>query len=283
MLAALGGHLLDLPEGLGLQQLEGQILQLPLEPSNPEAIGQGGIDLAGFPGDALAFLLAQGTEGAHVVQAVRQLHQHHADVAGHGQEHLAQVLRLGLGAVVEMNAAEFGDALHQGPHLHPEMLLDLLRGDVGVLDHVVEEAGSDHTGARSDVTEQVCHGHRMDDVRVTAGPELALVKLEAEVEGGHQKRFRIGRAALADARRHIADALTQPLRQGDAVVVGIADRMTAQLRQIASDELRTGERPGARRWRGGVGHPTQRVNPWYSVHSPASPLRIAPCPRRCWN
>ena len=67
--------------------------------------------------DPLALLLLQSTKGAHVVQPVRQLHQHHADVAGHRQEHPPQVLRLSFRAVVEVNSAELGDTLHQFTHL----------------------------------------------------------------------------------------------------------------------------------------------------------------------
>ncbi len=111
--AALAGHLLlHAAEGFRFQHLEGQILQLPLEAADAQPIGQRGVDVAGFGGDALLLLRPQRPEGAHVVQAVRQLHQHDADVAGHGQEHLAQVFRLGFGAIGEVNAAQFGDPFH---------------------------------------------------------------------------------------------------------------------------------------------------------------------------
>ena len=146
------------------------------------------------------------------MQPIRQLHQHHSDVTGHGQKHPAQVLRLGLGAVVEVNAAEFGDTLDELTHLSAEMGLDLHKAHIGVFHHVVEKACGDHRCAGTDIAEQVCHRHRMDDIRITAGAELAFVQLKAEVESGDQQRLRIGGAALTDAGRHVDDALAQPIR-----------------------------------------------------------------------
>ena len=178
------------------------------------------------------------------MEAIGQLHQHHTDVAGHRQKHLSQVLRLGFGSIVEMNAAELGDPLHQLTHLSTEMLLDLIRRDVGVLDHVVQEARCDDTGAGADVPEQISHRYRVNDVRVATGAELALVKLESEIKSRDQKGLRIRGAALADAGGNVADALTQPLRQRDGVVVRIADRMAPQFRKAAGDRNRTGIGPG---------------------------------------
>ena len=85
------------------------------------------------------------------MEPIRQLHQHHSDVTGHGQEHPAQVLSLGFGAVVEVNAAQFGHTLHQLPHFGAEVLLDLVGGDIGVFHHVMQEPGRDHAGARTDI------------------------------------------------------------------------------------------------------------------------------------
>ena len=222
---ALGGHLLlHLPESLGLQDLEGQILQLPLEAADAEAVGQGGVDLAGLAGDALLLLGLQGAERAHVVETVGQLHQHHADVAGHSQEHAAQVLGLGFGLVGEVNAAELGHPLHQGPHLGAEAGLDVLRGDLGVLHHVVQKAGGDHRRTGADVPQEIGHRNRVNDVGLAAGSKLPRVKLEGEVEGGRQQGLGVGRAGVAIARRHVPHALGEPFRQRDPVILGTCDR-----------------------------------------------------------
>ena len=175
--------MLDFPERIRFQQLERQILELPLEPADPEPVRQRSVDLAGFPGDALLFLRLQRSESPHVVEPIGQLHQHHPDVAGHCQKHLSQVFRLRFSAVVEVNPTKLGDPFHQFPDLSPEVLLNLLGGDVRVLNDVVQETRSDHACTGADVSQQIRHSHRMHDVRVAAGTELPLVELETEIEG----------------------------------------------------------------------------------------------------
>ncbi|MEB3242996.1 MAG: hypothetical protein VKO44_05105 [Cyanobacteriota bacterium] len=224
-LAALGGHrLLDFAIGLRFQDLEGQILQLPLEPSDAQPIGQRGVDLARFAGDALLLLGLQGSEGAHVVQAIRQFHQHHPNVAGHGQKHPPQVFRLGLGVIGEVDAAQLGHPLHQRTHLRAEMLLKLPRCHLGVLHHIVQETSGDHGRTGPDVAQQIRHRDRMDDVGLAGGPKLALVKLEGEIKGGGQQGLGVGGAAVAGTGRHVPDALLQPFRQRHAIVGGFMNQ-----------------------------------------------------------
>ena len=224
--AALGGNLLlDLAEGLRFKNFEGQVFQFPLQAADAEAVGQGAVDLAGFAGNALLFFRLEGADRAHVVQPVGQLHQHHPDVAGHGQKHAAQVFRLGFGAVGEMDAAELGHPLHQGPHLSAKVLLNLGGGDVGVLDHVVEKPGGNHAGAGADIAQQVGHRHRVNDVGLATGAHLAVVELEGEVKGGRQQGVAVGRTGGARGGEALVDAAAQPGRQWDAVGVGRADRL----------------------------------------------------------
>ena len=116
------------------------------------------------------------------MQTVRQLHQHHTNITGHRQKHLAQILGLGLRAVGEMKATQLGDAFHQLTHFRPEMAFELIWCHIGVFHHIVEKTRSNHAGTCTDVPQQVCHGHRMHDVRVTTGPELPLMQLKRKIE-----------------------------------------------------------------------------------------------------
>ena len=223
--AALAGHLLlDLAEGLRLENLEGEVFQLPLETTDAEPIGQRRVDVAGFAGDAQLLLGLESLERAHVVQPIGQLHQHHPDVTGHGQKHAPQVLGLGLGLIGEVDASQLGDPLHQRPHLGTEMQRDLFWRDLGVLHHIVQEAGGDHGGAGTDVAQQISHRHRMDDVGLAAGPELALMQLIGEIKRRGQQGLGVGGAALAGAGGDVAHAVLQPGRQGHAVVGWIVNR-----------------------------------------------------------
>ena len=76
----------------------------------------------------------------HVVQAVGQLDQDDADVAGHRQQHLAEVLRLALLAGVPGDLTQLGHPLDQHLDLAAEQAADVLGGGAGVLDAVVQQA-----------------------------------------------------------------------------------------------------------------------------------------------
>ena len=91
---ALIEHLRDPFVGFGLQEAEGQILQLPLELPDPEPVGQRRVDvqaLAGHLGARLAGLVGIVAQG---LGARGQPQQHHPDVLDHREQHLAQHLAL---------------------------------------------------------------------------------------------------------------------------------------------------------------------------------------------
>ena len=88
----------------------------------------------------------------------------------------------------------------------------------------------------------------MNDEGVSTGPELALVQLETEIEGRHQQGLRIGRAALPKSRGDVENALPQPLREGDAVLIGMTDLMTSQLRATTHHRNRSINSPGGILW-----------------------------------
>jgi hypothetical protein len=83
---------------------------------------------------------------------------------------------------------------------------DLLRGDVGVLHHVVEEAGGDHPGTGTDVAQQVGNGDGMDDVGLAAGAVLALMELEGEIKSRGQQGLGVGGATLSRPGGYMVDA-----------------------------------------------------------------------------
>ncbi len=93
----------------GIERFETQLFQLVLHGVNTEAVGDGGEDFEGFPGDAAAFVRAQGAQGAHVVGAVGQLDQNDPDILGHRHHHLAEVLGLRLFAIAKFQLVELGD------------------------------------------------------------------------------------------------------------------------------------------------------------------------------
>ena len=202
--AQLGGDLLDvapalLPLGdqagldlavlLRLDVLEGEVLQFRLELADAEAVGQRRVDLHRLQ-RLLALLVGVGERGgAHVVQAVGQLDEDHADVVDHRQDHLAQVLGLlrllALAALVvplvlpveRGGAAQLGDPLDQLGDARAELPGELLLGGAGVLDHVVQQGGGEGLGVELHLGEDARGGDGVEDVGLAALAPLLGVGL----------------------------------------------------------------------------------------------------------
>ena len=81
-------------ELLRMQIFECQILKLKLDFGNTEPAGKRRVNFESFVALFDFFLGAHVLHGPHVVQSVRQLDDQDADVLGHCQKHLAEVLRL---------------------------------------------------------------------------------------------------------------------------------------------------------------------------------------------
>ena len=129
----------QLAEALGLERLEGEVLELPLHLPDAEPLGERGVDLHRLAGDALLLLGRQAVQRAHVVEPVGELDQDDPDVLGHRQEHLADVLGLLLLVAVGAELGQLGDAVDELGDLGAEPLLDVGQAVLGVLGDVVEE------------------------------------------------------------------------------------------------------------------------------------------------
>src|SRR3546814_20172946 len=96
-----------------VQRAEAQVLQLGLDQVHAQALRDRRVDLQRLAGDALARLRRLRAQGAHVVQAVGELDQDHAQVARHRQQHLAAALGRRLLAVLDLALVALGYAVDQ--------------------------------------------------------------------------------------------------------------------------------------------------------------------------
>ena len=137
----------DLLVLLGLQVTEGQVLQLPLDMTDAQAVGQGCIDvghLASHPVAAFFGGVLDRTDGAG---ALGQLDQGHAHVVDHGHQHAPQVVDLGLAAqhhglarietLADRRHAQH--AFDQLGHHRPEMLRGRLQGRLALAHRPVDD------------------------------------------------------------------------------------------------------------------------------------------------
>ena len=144
------------------------------------------------------------------MQAVAQLDEDDADVLGHGEEHLAQVLRLhpvprrrSVRADVQRQLVELGHAVDEPRDFVAEPLVQDLVGDAAVFLHVVQQRRRERVPVQFEARDEVGDGERVGDVRVAGLAHLALVALGGEFVGvldGWPRR--LGGEVLGSAGEH---------------------------------------------------------------------------------
>jgi hypothetical protein len=187
----------------------------------------------------LAFLLVARhvLQRAHVVEAIDELHQEHADVLAHREQHLAEALRLLLLARQVRDLAELRDAVDDVCDLAAELLGHVVDGELGVLDDVVQERRDDAAVVEPELGEDASDAGRVHEVRLAALARLAVVGVDAELERALDR----GRVRV----RVVALDLGDEIRERAAVDErGRVDRRMAQDRRRLRVER---ERIGARR------------------------------------
>src|SRR5579872_135549 len=148
----------DLFVRLRIEIAQRQVLEVPLHAVDAEAMSQRRVDLERLLGDGLLLGRREALQGAHVVQPVGQLDDDDADVFGHRQEHLAQVLYLDIFLALIRDLRELGERVDERGDFGAETLLDLLDGDDGVFDYVVQQARGDACRVHLELGEDGGHG-----------------------------------------------------------------------------------------------------------------------------
>ena len=173
--AALGDHLLDLLVLARVQRLEREVLELPLERVDAEAVRERRVDLERLPRLLHLLLLAEVLDRAQVVEPVGELDQDHAHVLGHRHDQLAVVLGLRVLAALELDARQLRDALDERRDLVAELGADVLDLDAGVLDDVVEQRGGERRLVELQLGEDLRDAPRVVDELLARAAQLALV------------------------------------------------------------------------------------------------------------
>ena len=213
----LGGNFfLQLEKCFRLEITEGQIFELAANQAHAQAVGDGRVDIQRLAGDALLALAVEISEGAHVMQAIGELHHHHANVVDHGQQHLADVFGLARLGRQQVEPADLGDAFHQPRHVGPELLGNLFQGDFGVFDYVVKQRGAQRGHVQPHVREQMSDFHGMRKVGLAGAARLRLVLLGGEIVGAAQEFEIVARPVAMHLVGQLDEAQVHRAPRGDA-------------------------------------------------------------------
>jgi hypothetical protein len=165
----------DLAVRARMHRLEGEVLELPLDLLDPEAVRERRVDLERLGRDPLLLVGRERRERPHVVQAIRELDQQDADVARHRHDHLANVLRLLLLAAAERQRLELREPVDDPRDGRRELALEVLERDVRVLDGVVEQRRLQRGRVEAEVGDEPCDGEGVLDERLAGLASLPFV------------------------------------------------------------------------------------------------------------
>ena len=211
---------------LGLEVLEGEVLEFPPHLRHAEAMRERGIEVAGLLRDATLLLRGEKVERAHVVQPIRQLHDDDARVLRDREQELAVALHLPV--LIRAAVGQLGDlrqSIDDGRDLLPELALDVVDRPRGVLDHVVNQPAGHRGRIELQVGEDLCDLDAVRDIRLTRIPRLPAMGFLGEAIGARQQFLVEAQVrALVEApvgndfaqRSRHADALTRPCRRATA-------------------------------------------------------------------
>ena len=184
--------------GVGIAPLEGQLLELLAHGLHAHAAGQRRVDLERLLRHAPPALGLHVLERAHVVQPVRELDQQHADVGRDRNQQLAEVLGLLRLPGDEVELLDLGQTLDEVADLLAELLVDLGAGDVGVLDHVVQQRGGDGGVVELELGQDGGNFEGVGEEGIARGPLLVAVRLHGVDVGAIEQRLVGARVVLLD-------------------------------------------------------------------------------------
>ena len=175
--------LVNLLPGIGVLIFETQVLQFRFDGEQTEAVRQRGVDILGLTGDLVLLLFGLRAEGAHVMEAVGDLDQYHADIVADGKQQLAEVLRLLARLIAEHAAADLGQSVHYLRDLITEQAGDVLYRIVGIFHHIVQQGCTYTRAAQTDLAHTYARDSEgVHDIGFSAQTADAVVRFVCKIE-----------------------------------------------------------------------------------------------------
>src|SRR5713226_8584810 len=183
---------------IGFEIAEGKVFQLTANDAHAETVGDRRVDVESFAGDALLLGGLEVFQSAHVVQAIGELDEYHANVVHHGQQHFADAFGLTGFRGHDIEASNLGDARDEASDLGAKALLNAGDGELGVFDDVVKQGGGEGGGVESHVGKDVGHFEQMREVGIAGTAELIAMAFSGDLIGAANDPRVFGGAVVAE-------------------------------------------------------------------------------------
>lgn len=159
-----------------MQLGKSNFFQFALHFLHTDTLGQRRINVQCFFGNSGPFFgLLQKMQRPHVMQAVSQFNQQHANVFRHCQQQLAKILRLFVVGRFLLNHCQLGQTVHQLRHLIAEQRADFFNRRIGVFHRIVQQPGDNRRGIKLKLGQNTGNFHRMRIIGVAGSPQLSPV------------------------------------------------------------------------------------------------------------
>ena len=160
-------QIFDLLIGIRIKEVEGKVLKLLLHGGDAEAVRDRRIDIHRLKGGVVLLVQRTVLQCAHVVQTVRELDDHDADVLRHREQDLHDIFRLLLLLAEGRHLGQLCHAVHQHRDIVAEALFHIVQRRGGVLDHIVQQRRAERVGIHAELQQNIRDSDRMHDIRLT--------------------------------------------------------------------------------------------------------------------
>ncbi len=136
---------------------------------------------------------------------VGQFDQDHAHIARHGEQHLAEIFRLGMGFGLEFDLVQLGNPIYQFGNLLAELRADFLAGGCSVFHHVMQQRGHDGLGVKAPFGQDGGNSERVGNVGFAAFAHLPVMgcfgNAKSFLDLGNVLRFEVSGENLGELGR----------------------------------------------------------------------------------
>ena len=193
---------------------EAQVFQLRLDTPDTQPVGQRRIVVERLAGDAPALVFLLTAQRAHVVQAVGELDDQHAQILDAGQHHFAQRFsflvadrHVGL-AFLLLDLLELGHTVDQLGDGGAELDANVIDAKFRILGDIVQQTGSQRLRVHAQLGQYFGDGDRVRDVGFAAVAQCVAVRVAGQHVGAQQQVAVLGLEAVGQMLPELVHGLS---------------------------------------------------------------------------